>query len=196
MKAPFVKQERILPPEGTFIARVIKVIYIGTIKGEYMGQENEKAELWITWELPTETHVFKEGEEAKPFVISRLFTHSMGKKSNLRPIVQGIIGTSLTDEEAYAFDHDELLGLPCQVTITYVEKNGATYANVTAVSALIKGIKAPEQVNESKLLSFEKWDQKYFDTLPQFIKDKIVSSKEYKNMKGIKEEEVDLNDIF
>lgn len=188
MKAPNIKLPRTLTPAGTFIARVTRIIYIGTIKETYMGEEKEMPKVMITWELPTETHVFKEEDGAKPFTISKEYTHSMGKKSNLRPVTEAIIGASLLDEEAYNFDHDELLGLPCQITIIHEEKESGTWEKVTTVSPLLKGVTCPPQVNPSKVLSFEKWDEALFESLPNFIKNKIISSKEYKAMKGIVKE--------
>lgn len=188
MKAPSSKTPRTLPPAGTFLARVVKVIYIGTIKTQWQGVEKEVPKIQITWELPTETHVFREGEAARPFVISQEYTHSMGPKSNLRPITESIIGTKLSDEEAYGFDHDELLGIPCQVTIIHDEKESGTWEKVTSVSPLLKGITCPPQVNPSKVLSFDKWNEELFNSLPSFVKNKIISSKEYKAMKGVTEQ--------
>lgn len=187
MKAPQIKLERTLTPAGTFVARVIRIIYTGTIKESYMGEEKEVPKIIITWELPTETHVFREADGAKPFTISKEYTHSMGNKSNLRPITEAIIGTRLTDDEAYGFDHDELLGMACQITVIHDKKESGTWEKVTAVSPLLKGIICPPQVNPSKVLSFEKWNEEMFAALPNFIKNKIVSSKEYKAMKGINE---------
>ncbi len=61
-KAP--NKPRILPPVGTFPARVYRIIYLGTIKGEFKGTPTESYKVSISWELPTKTHVFKEGEPA------------------------------------------------------------------------------------------------------------------------------------
>jgi len=187
MRAPFNKTPRTMTPEGTFMARVVRVIYMGTLleKNSFQGGiMMEVPKLQITWELPTETNVFKEGEEAKPFVISREYTHSMGPKSNLRPTVESIIGTKLSDDEAYAFDHDELLGIACQITVSHHETESGVWEKVTGVSPLLKGVVCPPQVNPSKILSFEKWDNELFEKLPKFIKDKIISSKEYQKMTG------------
>ena len=184
MKAPYQKSERTLPPAGTMLARVVGIVYIGTIKTSWQGQEKEVPKLRITWELPTELHKFKDGEDEKPFVISQEYTHSMGKKSNLRPITEQIIGASLLDDEAFNFDHDELLGKPCQITIIHEDKETGTYAKVSSISPLLKGVTCPPQVNPSKKLSFDQWDENYFNTLPEFIKKKIVSSKEYAKMTG------------
>jgi len=191
MKAPYNQAPRVMPPAGTFIARVVRIIYIGTVKtiNTFQGGiEQETPKIHITWELPTEKHVFKEGEPEKPFLVSREFTHSMGKKSTLRPITEAILGVSLTDEEAYAFDHDELLGLSCQVTIIHDEKESGTWEKVNSVSALLKGVVCPPPVNDMYVLSYEKWNEELFQKLPPFLKKKMEGSKEYKAMRGIKSE--------
>ncbi len=182
MKAPKPIFNRILPPQGTHVARVINIIYLGT-------QYNKKYDttspaLRITWELPNEKAVFKEGEQPKPFVISREVSHSMGKKSSLRPIVEGVIGVALTDAEAYAFDTDELLGKDCMLTVKHIKDGEETYANVTTVAPLMKGIMCPPPLNDIFVLSFEKWNQDRFDKLPEFIREKIEKSPEYHDLKS------------
>lgn len=195
MKAPSNKPPRTLTPQGTFLARVVRIIYIGTIKESYMGEEKEMPKIMITWELPTEKHVFREEDGPKPFTISKEYTHSMGKKSNLRPVTEAIIGASLLDEEAYNFDHDELLGKACQITIKHDEKESGTWEKVTAVSPVLKGVDCPAQVNPSKVLSFDNWNEDLFESLPNFIKNKIVTSKEYIRMKGSGEKTINTDDI-
>jgi hypothetical protein len=189
MKA--TKPVRVLPPEGQHIARVYSIVYLGTIKGQF----GDTFKMRISWELPTELHSFKEGEPQKPFVISKETSLSMGKKSNLLPIVEGIIGTHLDETEAYNFDFDELVGMTCQIHIVYEEKGDATYANVKSVSPLLKGVVCPPAFNKPVLLSYEKWNQETFESLPEFLRKKIIETPEYKKLKGEKTEEIDPNDI-
>lgn len=189
MKAPQPTYTRKLPPAGTHMARLIGLISIGTVKSSFEGKEKEGYKIRLTWELPNETTVFKEGEQEKPFVVSKELGFSMHKKSSLRPIVEGMIGTALSDEEAYAFDMDDLIGMPCILSIVIDESDKGKYVAIKSASSLMKGTTCPDQINKTQVLSFEKWDEKYFETLPSFIKDKIMSSKEYKVMKGIKVEE-------
>jgi hypothetical protein len=103
----------------------------------------------------------------------------MGKKSNLRPFVEGIIGTSLSDDEAYAFELEDLMGRACLLNVVHEEKNGNTYANIHNASPLPKSLKAPEMVNEAKVIDVDSASAAEIDALPTFIKDKIVSSEEY-----------------
>lgn len=194
MKAPAPTYTKVLPPAGTHMARLIGLISIGTVKTTFEGKEKEGYKIRLTWELPNEKTVFKEGEGEKPFVVSKELGFSMHKKSALRPIVEGIIGTSLTDEEAYEFDIDKLLGMPCILSIIIDESERGKYVAIKSAAPLMKGTVCPDQITKTQILSFEKWDEKYFESLPSFIKDKIMTSREYKLMKGLKVEETAIVD--
>jgi hypothetical protein len=58
----------------------------------------------------------------------------MGKKSNLRPFVEGVIGTGLSDDEAYAFDLEDLLGRACPLNVVHAEVGDNIYANIHSAS--------------------------------------------------------------
>lgn len=199
MKAP--TPVRTLVPAGTHVARIYQIIYLGTTKGEFKGQPIESFKVRITWELPNELHQFKDDKPEKPFVVSKEYTLSMGKKSNLRPLVEGIIGTSLDDEEAAKFDIDELLGMSCQLSITHAEGQNGKYAKINSASTLMKGVSCPPPVNTPKILSYEKWDNDLFLSLPDFIKEKIEKTPEFRKMNGqevsqnIETEAIDPDDL-
>ena len=189
--APKKEVERVLAPAGTFPARVFKFMNLGTRFQEYKGQLKDYPDtlINISWELPTELNKFtvkkedgSEEEVEKPFAVSREFTLSMGKKSNLRPFVEGIIGTQLTDDEAYNFDLEELLGKACLITIAHrkSEKNGNTYANVISATPLIKGMEMPEAVNEQRIFNVNDSSLEDIEALPEWLRDKVKESDEYK----------------
>src|ERR1043166_2484583 len=135
-------------PKGNHVARLYQIIHIGTIHYEYKGETKSSDKVRLTFELCNERKVFNEGEEARPFSVSREFGFTMGRKSNLRPFVEGILGASLHDEEAYNFDLEQLLGEPCLLNVVHDEKNGNVYANVTGASPLPRGMNAPGLYNE------------------------------------------------
>lgn len=169
-------------PVGTNMARCIGLVHIGTITESYPGKEPmQMNKIRLTFEFPAEMHVFKEGEEAKPLVLSGEYNLSMFKKSKLRPIVEGIIGTTLEDQEADGFNIEEVVGKSCLVNVKMNKKG--TYPEIASTSPLMKGQIAPRPINKSKILTYEKWDQTYFDSLPDFIKDKMKKSKEFTAMK-------------
>jgi hypothetical protein len=57
---------------------------LGTNSFEYMGETKSSDKIRLTFELSNERKVFKEGDEAKPYSISREFGFSMHTKSKLR----------------------------------------------------------------------------------------------------------------
>jgi len=190
-KANKPQATRTIAPAGTHVARVFKFMNLGTRFQEYKGVQKAYPDtlINISWELPTELNKFTvkkedgtEEEVEKPFAISREFTLSMGSKSNLRPFVEGIIGTSLSDDEAYNFDIESLLGMTSLITIAHkVASNGNTYANVISASPLIKGMEEPPQVNESAIFDVNKATEEQIEALPTWLKEKVYESDEWKN---------------
>jgi hypothetical protein len=134
----------------------------------------------LTFELPGEMREFKEGEGMKPMSLSREFGFSMGKKSHLRPIVEGMIAAALRDEEAYAFDIEKLLGEPCLLSVSDTEKDGNIYANIASVSQLMRGMSAPEAFNKTSIIDVNTATLAEIDALPEFIRNKMRASEEYK----------------
>lgn len=176
---------RVLPKSGTHIARVVGLIYLGTITEDYMGEPKSNQKIRLTFELPEELHAFKEGEDAKPLVHSEEYNLTMGRKSNLRPIIEGIIGVALKDEEAYSFDVEQLLNQPCLLSLK-PNKSGS-YMKIASAMPLMKGQKCKDAFNPIRKLTYDSWNQEMFDGLPQFIKDKMTTSIEYKKKFGITE---------
>lgn len=190
-------QERIIAPEGTLKARCISLIQIGTIPVEWAGETKWMEKIRLTFELPEELHKFKnkEGvEEEKPLVISQEYTLSMGEKSNLRPVVEGIIGTSLHQEEADSFDVETIIGMPCLLNIKHKKSaKGSTFPIIETATPLMKKMTVPDAINPLKVLTYDKWDQKEFDKLPSFIQDRMKTSKQYEEKFGKQEKLEDID---
>ena len=175
---------RELPPIGTHIATCYQFIHIGTNEDSFKGEPTLFNKIRLSFELPDEMRTF--GDKGEQLMsISQEYTLSMGKKANLRKLVEGIIGTALSDGEAYAFDVESLVGMSCLVTIIHkTSQAGNVRAEISTASPLMKSQKKPAQINPSKVLSYNNFDEAFFQSLPQFIKDKIVSSAEYQEMKN------------
>lgn len=74
-----------------------------------------------------------------------------------------------------------IIGEACMVNvINNTGDNGVTYSNVDSVVAPMKGFPIPELKNKGKDLFFDAFAQDIFDALPQFLKERIEISKEYK----------------
>ena len=101
---------------GTYPARCIKVIDLGTQHGEYQGKPTTKQQIMVTWELPTE--LIEEGDFAgQPYAVSKFYTASLGEKANLRKDLEAWRGRAFTETELAGFDVKAILGKSCMVTI-------------------------------------------------------------------------------
>tara|TARA_R110001599_G_scaffold343853_1_gene566859 strand:+ start:3558 stop:4151 length:594 start_codon:yes stop_codon:yes gene_type:complete len=169
-------------PAGSYPARCYSMIEMGTNQETYQGVDKMVNKVRITWELPTEMQVFKEERGPEPRVISKEFSLSMHEKANLRGFLESWRGKSFTDNEATAFDVTNLLGVPCLLSITHkMAQNGNTYANISSVSLLPKGMECPDMIQERQELSFDNFKEELFESLPDFIKEKIQTSQEYQS---------------
>lgn len=181
MRAPVTKVETI--EEGNYIATIYKIVYMGEIEGEYKGKKTSSYKINITWELPSETKVWKEGEEAKPVSVSKMYTLSMGSKANLRKVVESIMG-GMTDAEAEGFDLDELLGKSCMLNISYgVSETGKEKQNLTTAK-IPKGMGSPSPYNKQVILSYQNWNEEVFQALPEWMRKEMEGTLEYKVLKG------------
>jgi len=169
-------------PAGTYVARCYSMIHMGTIKESYMGEEKYVNKVRLTFELPTELKVFKEENGEQPQVISKEFTLSLGDKSNLRAFLNSWRGKALTEEECKSFDIAVLAGKACTLSIIHKTSkvSGKTYAEIASIGGVMKGMDVPAIMNPEMVFSVTNFDQVAFDSFPDFIKEKIQSSNEYK----------------
>lgn len=166
------------PPVGTHVARCVKIIDIGTQKGEYQGKATSKRQCIIGWELPNE--VMTEGEHAgKPFTVSRFYTASLGEKANLRKDLANWRGRDFTEDELKGFDSKNILGKPCMLSLTPNDKGRV---RVTGVMALPKGTPVPEQVNKSVYFSLDEFNRETFAALSEGYRKLIEASPEYRSL--------------
>lgn len=175
-----------LTPAGTHVATIFKIINLGHVPYEYMGESKEGHFIRLFWELPNKKKKFTDidgNERELPFAISRRLTLSMGPKSNLRPLVVGMTGTQfVNDEEAYMFNIYSLLGHSCLVNIVHEKsKDGTkTFAKVASASPLLDGMDRPEAINEQVILDVTKMTREEIDALPEYIAKEMQSSSEYR----------------
>jgi len=172
-------------PEGTHIARCVSMIEIGTVTTEFNGEERTSHRVNITWELPEEKTVFDEDKGEQPFVVSKEYNLSMHEKSSLRKDLESWRGRGYTTEEAKHLDITKLLGQPCLLMVIHkpsASDPNKVYPKIENISKLMKGQTCPPQINETKLLCYEDFDWELFSTLPDFLKDKIKESEEFRKM--------------
>jgi hypothetical protein len=174
-------------PAGISQAIFAQVIDLGTHDVKVMGSKDTKKahKLLIVWELPFETYKTENGEKRRS--ISKRYTASLHKKASLRAMLESARGKPFSDADLKAgFDISKVVGVNCQLNIVHANVDGKTYANISNVVPLGKGM-AP-QVLEGQPVVFnipEAGDIELPDTLPEWIKDVIKDSDEWKARHGV-----------
>lgn len=190
--------QRELIPAGNYIARCYQMIQIGTIEEVIMGSVKSLNKVRIGWELPTELKVFNPEKGEQPFTISKEFTLSMNEKSNLRKVLASWRGKDFTEEEAKCFDITKLLGVPCMLNVIHKPSKtdpSKIYEEIGSVSPMPKGVPCPPQINATMLLEYENFNWGLYESLPDFIKQKIQSSAEFKEMQLPQDRHLSASDI-
>lgn len=191
--------QRELIPAGNYIARCYSMIEIGTVNEDFKGESKLQKKVRIGWELPEEKKVFKEEKGEQPLVISKEYTLSMNEKSNLRKDLKSWRGKDFTEEEARSFDITKLLGAPCMLNIIHNPSKSdpsKVYEQISGITSLPKGMKAPAQINPTFMLSYDHFNAEAFELLPDFIKVKMKSSLEYAAMSHPQERTIGGNGIL
>lgn len=140
------------------------------------GQFAPKRTLLLRFQIPSErVEITKDGEtKSLPAVISRTVGLSLNEKATLRQLLQSWRGRAFTPEELKKFDLVNVLGKPAFINITHAVKGEKTYANLTSIMPLPKGMPAPTLEGESLWYSVESPDAAVFDKLPAWVQDKIA----------------------
>jgi len=192
-------KKREVIPAGNYVARAFSMVHIGTVKEQILGEVKKLNKVRFTWELPTETRVFDEDKGEQPLVISKEYNVSMHEKSRLRLDIESWKGRTFTDAEAKSFDLAGLIGEVCMLNIIIkTTKGGNDFAVISNITSLPKGLQYPAQVNPSYEWNYEdKFDEEAIDKFPEFIRDRIRHSDEYRKLQ---EEdfavEDDINSVF
>lgn len=179
---------------GTYSARCYRFIDLGTQKITAPDGVKLQHKVSLSWELPTELM-----EDGRPYTISKRYTWSMHEKANLRKDLEAWRNKKFAPEELGegGFNIKKVLGTDCTLTIVHKDGNeGNTFANVQAVSAVMKGMQVPELTNETLYLALTEndFDSIIFDTLPDRIKEDIKKSPQYQELLRPKASQVSADD--
>lgn len=128
----------------------------------------------IGFDFPTETR-----EDGSPEKLTMILTNSMHKKGNLRKMIEGWFGKSFpSDEAANNFELKELLGKVGYANVTHNTRGEKTYANISSLIPLPKGM-APPTTDTPFLLYSEDGSQpadersKAYAALPEWLRTKV-----------------------
>jgi len=163
-------------PAGAYTAVLDLVCDLG-VQPSPGGQFAPKRTVLLRFQIPSERiEITKDGQtKSLPAVISRTLGLSLNEKATLRQLLQSWRGRSFTAEELKAFDLSKILGKPAFINVTHSVKGDRTYANLTSIMPLPKGMPAPELEGEALIYSTDNPDSEVFDRLAPWIQDKIAN---------------------
>ena len=165
------------PLEAGAYAAVCDMIVDLGVQPSPGGQFAPKRTLMVRFQIPSErVEITKNGEtKSLPAVISRTLGLSLNEKATLRQLLQSWRGRAFTPEELKRFDLANILGKPAFINVTHSVKGDKTYANLTSIMPLPKGMPAPTLEGEALVYSTDTPDAAVFDKLPEWVQDKIAN---------------------
>jgi len=170
------------PPAGTHMAACYRVVDLGTQSTDWQGETKRQHKVMMSWELSDEKM-----EDGKPFSVHQRYTFSSHEKSTFRQHLEAWRGAPFKESDfgPGGFDIRKVIGAPCLLTIVHNVKQGRTYANITGVAKLMKGMQTPPLVNAKTFLSLDpaEFDQAVFDGLSGGLRAIIEKSPEYQELK-------------
>lgn len=179
-----------IAPAGNHLAICYQMVDLGhQYNAKY---EKYSPKVLLGWELPGETM-----EDGRPFIVSSRYTLSFNERAILRMHLESWRGRPFSAQELAGFDLKSVLGKACMVNIVQKQVGDKTYANVTAVSSVPKGLTVPEQQNNNQVFEFGSngFDQASFDALSDGLKGVIAQSKDYQmlteNQQPVSQDDLD-----
>jgi hypothetical protein len=173
-------------PQGAHFAICNMIVDCGLQEGF---QKKPQHKIYVRWEVPDERVSYeKDGNPVEgPCSIGKFYTLSLSEKANLRKDLENWRGKFFTAEELKGFDIETILGKCCQIQVTHETVQNKTYANVTAVMGLSRDqmprAKTTKSENDLIAFSLASPDQRTFEKLPNWLKEKIDARMEPNEVK-------------
>jgi len=171
-------------PDGTFDARIIKIIDLGTqtIKKKD-GDIFDVRKVRIVFETPDNTKEYPSG--VFPYTYHKDFINNLsGKSSELMNTIEAIYDRPLTVGEVDDFDFENLLDKACSVEV--VAKTSGQTGNVYTIIEAVKKTDniVPKATNDKLLwaMTQEDFDLLEFNNFHDTLKQEIQKSPEYAAM--------------
>lgn len=162
-----------LVPADSYAAVCYRVLDLGTQQTEFDGVIKHARKIMVSWELDCKM------ADGRPFSIHKRYTLSLHDKATLRHDLEAWRGRPFTIEEEEGFDVAKLIGAPCLMQVIHNAKGGKTYANISSIMKLPKGMTAPVLVNETINFSLDDFDADIFSKLSESLRSTISKSPEY-----------------
>ncbi len=174
-------------PADTYRAVCYAIYDIGTHVNPVFKSKNHQ--VIIIWELPDLLMDYEKDGVTKqmPRVISKTYTLSLGEKAILRRDLQSWRGRVFTEEELDGFDIKNLLGANGLLQVIVKKKEKGTFAEVSTIMPLMKGMQKVEPATEKQFYSMQD-GMDIPENTPKWIREKILSSLEFTGKSGSADE--------
>jgi len=187
--SPDTKEFIIVPP-GNHLARLYSIIDLGTQLTEWEGKEKAQRKLLFRFELHGKDNDGKPmvTESNEPLTMNKNYTWSFFETAKLRLHLEAWRGRDFNESELAGFNIEKVLDNFCMLTVIQgTKKDGKRFAKIEQISSVPYDLKErgfPQGHNPKSILSLDDFDHSLFEKLPQWIKDQIMLSPEYKMAMG------------
>ena len=165
------------PPEaGTFPARCVKLIDLGSQAATYEGETKIARKILIGFEI---TDPDNRRDDGSPHIVTRRFSASLHPKAALRKFLEAWRGKPFSAAELAAFDLKVLLGQPCLLGIVHSEKGDRVYANLSSCMKLPKGFAADPGSEPLVHFDLDAPDWQVFAALSPRLAEQIAAAPEF-----------------
>lgn len=169
---------------GTYLSRCTRLIDLGTQKTEFSGETKTAHKVLLGFEV---LDAEQRRDDGAPFVLSKRFTVSLHEKAALRKTLASWRGRDFNPQELEGFDLKSILNKGCLISVSTVEKDGKTFANISSVVPVPKGMTAPEGCGQEPIVLWDMTaaepDWPAFAGLSQRLVEQIEASPEFKRLK-------------
>lgn len=158
-------------PAGTYVARLVQVIDLGTQPSK---KYDPSSQVLLGWEIPD----IKE-DDGRPVIHFQRYANYFSAKSNLRKLVVGWRGRDFTSDEIKTWSAASMLGKECLLNLAETEKGDKVYVDVASASRLPNGMACPPQVSKTILFDLDNPDMEVFGAFSEKLQDTIKASPEW-----------------
>src|SRR5690606_27917890 len=165
-----------LCPDGTYAARCIRIIDMGTQTHKVYGDSRKVNFVF--------ENLDEENEDGDPHLHYRTFNAKLTPKADLTKAISKWMKVKI--EKGDTYDLDDLLNQPCMITVETQEKDdGDERSVITSITSVPKSMgKLPKATNDvySMYLTEDGFDQEIFDDLPEWMQNAIKESPEWEEL--------------
>ena len=172
-------------PAGSHLGRLYKIVDVGTQMNDYQGQITYPRKVIFFFEILSEDSAGKPiaTDDGKPLSVMKEYTATLNEKGKLVQMLKQWLAAEVPDP----FDPRELLGKFGMVNVSNTSKGDRVYANLDGVSpvpAIYMKAGLPEGFNDLLYFSMDKFDSVVYESFPNWIKEKIQKSPEFRKIAG------------